>query len=85
MKKTLTVFLSVLLTVGVFFCSYVYGATYTGSPAVHKTASGSSNGVTWEIDLDQYYPVQTAESGVASGETYLQVYYRITNSNEQAV
>lgn len=84
MKKTVTILSVMLVCVAVFFCVPVNAATYTGSPAVHKSASGSSQGVTWEISLDQYYPIQNADGGIAAGETYTMVYYRITNSNDDA-
>lgn len=84
MKKTVTILSVMLVLVTVFFCVPVKAATYTGSPAVHKTASSSSSGVTYEINLDQYYPEQNADAGLVAGEVYTQVYYRITNSNDQA-
>lgn len=82
MKKTVTVLSAMLVCVAVFFCVPVHAAT--GSPAVHKSASGSGSGVTYEINLDQYYPQQNADAGLAAGEVYTQVFYRITNSNDQA-
>lgn len=84
MKKTVAILSVMLVFVAVFFCVPVNAATYTGSPAVHKNASGSSSGVTYEITLDQYYPEQNADSGIAAGEVYTQVYYRITNNNDDA-
>ena len=83
-KKTVTLITAICLCVAVFFRTTVNAAS-TGSPAVHKNASTSSQGVTAEVNLDQYYPVINAESGTyGAAETYTFVYYRITNSNDQA-
>lgn len=83
MKKVTALCLSLGLVVA-FFCFPVNAAS-TGSPAVHKNASTASQGVTAEITMDQYYPVINAESGTyGAAETYTFVYYRLTNSNDQA-
>lgn len=77
------------ITLGMAFALFFYVpcitvSAATGTPAVHKSATGSSQGVTWEINLDQYYPEQYAESGNASGQVNTMVYYRITNVNDDA-
>lgn len=85
MKKTAAcLMIMTIIASAVFFYAPVNAATYTGSPAVHKNASGSSQGVTWEINLDQYYPEQNADTGLAAADVYTMVYYRITNSTDQA-
>lgn len=82
MKKTLVVFIALLLTMSVFFCVPVSAVTSSPTIVNRKTFHATANGVAYTVNAVQFYP-HTDTSLYSGSDFTVMITYRIYNGTSQ--